>query len=452
MNIARQAQDTFDLDCEWRRVELLVDCLLNAREHKAPNKEQLSNLESIQQQVQSHRLNQTSSWNKLPLPKSESLGLDILAAVYACEVRPKVGWAYQQLQPASPSPYPSLALLQQILALDDRETERAIELCSSHGVLQECHLIEVEGEGLFAQLRVNKNALATLMNWSKSLIAPPGAYPVKQQASWQDLVLPADKERMIREYILWITHTHIVVDKWRGHRVGGPLALFSGPSGTGKTFAAMVIASELKWPLFRVDLARLVSKYIGETEKNIGKLFDAAHGQPMILQFDEVDSLMSKRGEIKEARDRYANMEVSYLLARIEEHKGPCILTTNLRNQIDKAFSRRFQMVIDFPRPDQSARKQLWDRMLPPDAPLASDLDTDFVAQAANLTGGNIRNAALHAAYLAAEQQTAITLQHIAVAVLREIAKDRPQFSTSELGHLKQYLPATLSSQLQVTK
>ena len=114
-----------------------------------------------------------------------------------------------------------------------------------------------------------------------------------------------------------------------------------------------MLANALGWPLFRVDLAALVSKYIGETEKNIGRLFDATHGRRVVLQFDEVDALMGKRGELREARDRYANMEVSYLLARIESHDGPCILTTNLRSQIDKAFCRRFQMVVEFPRPDQ---------------------------------------------------------------------------------------------------
>jgi SpoVK/Ycf46/Vps4 family AAA+-type ATPase len=190
-----------------------------------------------------------------------------------------------------------------------------------------------------------------------------------------------------------------------------------------------------------VDLAGLVSKYIGETEKNIGRLLDAAHGRELVLQFDEVDALMSKRGEVKEARDRYANMEVSYLLARIEEHEGPCILTTNLRQQIDKAFTRRFQMVIEFPRPDAAARQRMWQRMLPPEAPLDAAVDARFLAVAVNLSGGNIRNSALHAAYLAAAEGRPIDLGHIALGVWRELAKERPKVPTSALGGLADHLP-----------
>jgi SpoVK/Ycf46/Vps4 family AAA+-type ATPase len=184
-----------------------------------------------------------------------------------------------------------------------------------------------------------------------------------------------------------------------------------------------------------------VSKYIGETEKNLNRLFDAAHDQSMILQFDEADSLFSKRGEIKEARDRYANMEVSHLLARIEYHHGPVILTTNLRQHLDPAFARRFQVVVDFPRPDAAARTRLWRRLLPPGAPGSSQMDVAFLGRAVNLTGGNIRNAALHAAYLAAGAGRCITLSHIALSVWRELSKDGRELSPSDLGALSAHLP-----------
>ena len=288
------------------------------------------------------------------------------------------------------------------------------------------------------------------MDWPQAEIAPPGAIRVRQRASWEELVLPAEREIMLREFLLWLKHRDTVVHQWGGKTVGGPVALFSGPSGTGKTFAATVLATELGWPLYRVDLARLVSKYIGETEKNMGRLFDAVHGRPMVLQFDEVDALMSKRGEIKEARDRYANMEVSYLLTRIEDHEGPCILTTNLRTQIDKAFSRRFQIVVEFPRPDEAARMRLWSLMVPPRAPRHADVDFDLLARAVNLTGGNIKNAALHAAYLAADDNRCISMAHIATAVFRELAKDRPQLSQNDLGPLAEYLPAAITGSGEV--
>ena len=289
------------------------------------------------------------------------------------------------------------------------------------------------------------------MGWPRLEVAPPGAVRVRQRASWQDLVLPPGRELMLREFLLWLKHRDTVVGDWGGQHVGGPVALFSGPSGTGKTFAAVVLASELGWPLYRVDLASLVSKYIGETEKNIGRLLDAAHGREMILQFDEVDALMSKRGEIKEARDRYANMEVSYMLARIEDHHGPCILTTNRRNEIDKAFTRRFQIVVEFPRPDENARAELWRMLLPPNAPRAGDVDLEFLAGAVNLTGGNIRNAALHAAYLAVDQGESISLAHLATAVWRELGKDRVRLQKADLGALAAHLPETVCPPEEVT-
>jgi SpoVK/Ycf46/Vps4 family AAA+-type ATPase len=161
----------------------------------------------------------------------------------------------------------------------------------------------------------------------------------------------------------------------------------------------------------------------------------------MVLQFDEADSLFSKRGEVREARDRYANMEVSHLLARIESHRGPCILTTNLRSNLDPAFARRFQVVVDFPRPDARARALLWERLLPPRAPRAPDLDTTFLGAAVNLTGGEIRNAALHAAFLAADAGGSLGLAEVTLAVWRELGKEGRDLSIADLGPLGPHLP-----------
>ena len=227
-----------------------------------------------------------------------------------------------------------------------------------------------------------------------------------------------------------------MVGAWGGQNTGGPVALFAGPSGTGKTYAASIIAGELGWPLFRLDLGMVVSKYIGETEKNLNRLLDTLHGAEAILQIDEVDALLSKRGEVKEARDRYANMEVSHLLSRIELHDGPVILTTNLRKELDQAFIRRFHIVVDFPRPDAKGRSLLWQRLLPPQAPLEKDLDFAELGRAANLSGGSIRNAALHAAYLAAADEKAIGRHEAALAVWRELNKENRQVARSELGSL----------------
>jgi SpoVK/Ycf46/Vps4 family AAA+-type ATPase len=161
----------------------------------------------------------------------------------------------------------------------------------------------------------------------------------------------------------------------------------------------------------------------------------------MVLQFDEADALFGKRGEVREARDRYANLEVSHLLARIEAHQGPCILTTNLRRNLDPAFARRFQVVVDFPRPDEAARARLWERSLPPRAPVADDLDLELLGGAVNLTGGAIRNAALHAAFLAAGRGRPIGRAEVALAVWRELGKDGRDLAATDLGPLAADLP-----------
>ena len=254
-------------------------------------------------------------------------------------------------------------------------------------------------------------------------VSLPGVIDVPSRATWDDLVLPAQCIQRLHEYVLWVTHRDKVELEWGGRVTGGPIAFFSGPSGTGKTFAAEVLANTLDLPLFRVDLGGLISKYIGETEKNLGALFDAVTKEPMLLLFDEADSLFAKRSEVQDAHDRYANLEVSYLLSRLERHKGPCILTSNLRQEIDPVFVRRFQMVIEFPFPDEVARSKLWRLHIPVGAPIDEDVETDNLARESELTGGQIRNAALHAAFLAASDSSAITLKHIASAVQTELAK-----------------------------
>lgn len=280
---------------------------------------------------------------------------------------------------------------------------------------------------------------AKLMAESYVPKAPLGTSKVNQVVHWNDLILPANSKARLREFLEYI-NTRDTVRAWGGKPTSGPVALFSGASGTGKTFAASVIATELNWPLFRVDLGRLVSKYIGETEKNLNALFDAAHDTNMVLQFDEADALFSKRGDVKDARDRYANLEVSHLLSRIEEHNGPCILTTNLRDQMDPAFARRFHIVADFPRPDEAGRLALWTRNLPPKAPIDPDVNLRAVARNARLTGGSIRNAAAHAVVMAAAAQSNITMRHITTAIWRELGKEGRPISISEMGTLAKHL------------
>ncbi len=429
------------LACEWERIGLLAHILAGSRQGRQASQAELERLGMLQRQVEHFRC-QGGGWRVAAPAGLSPMELDVLACVVAPEAEPRLGWLFQSLQSGAPSPYPTPALLQELLAMAPEETPFLYGVLTEASPLRDNGLIVVDGgSDPFQPIRPAPGVTARLLGRPDITGDLPGAVRVRAMPGWEDLVLPPDRVAMLQEFLLWITHKATVVTAWGGLDCGGPVGLFSGPSGTGKTFAAAVLAAGLGWPLYRVDLGRLVSKYIGETEKNLNRLFDNAHGRSMILQFDEADSLFSKRGEVKEARDRYANMEVSHLLARIESHQGPVILTTNLRKQLDPAFARRFQVVVDFPRPDSTARTRLWQRLLPPRAPRGPDVDPSFLGAAVNLTGGSIRNAALHAAYLAAGDGRPLDLGHITLAVWRELGKDGRELTPADLGPLAPYLP-----------
>jgi AAA+ superfamily predicted ATPase len=240
---------------------------------------------------------------------------------------------------------------------------------------------------------------------------------------WDDLVLPPATIDRVRAVADAIAHRSRVQEDWgmaRHSGGGGLVALFQGTSGTGKTMTSGVIATELGLELCRVDLAGVVSKYIGETEKNLDRIFRAARRSNAVLLFDEADALFGKRSEVKDAHDRYANLEVAYLLQRMEEHDGPMILATNLSRNMDQAFSRRLHQIVEFPRPDAPARERLWRRMLRPPLPCADDVDPGWLALTFDLTGGEIRKAALEAAYLAAAAGSAVTMEFLATTAARE--------------------------------
>jgi SpoVK/Ycf46/Vps4 family AAA+-type ATPase len=241
-------------------------------------------------------------------------------------------------------------------------------------------------------------------------------------------VLPEELVDEVREFIGRVRHRRRVYDEWGfARKVAkglGLSALFSGPPGTGKTMVAGIIADELGLDLYQIDLARIVSKYVGETEKNLSQVFDAAEAGHAILLFDEADSLFAKRTEVKSSVDRYANLEVNYLLQRMEAFRGITILTTNNDSAIDDAFRRRLSVRIDFPMPDSDERQQLW-RSLLPDEAKAPDLDDEAFEKLADryvMSGGYIRNAVLRAAFLAAEDGGAITTRHLQRAAALEYA------------------------------
>lgn len=250
---------------------------------------------------------------------------------------------------------------------------------------------------------------------------------VELTATWDDLVLPPAALGVLHELCDRVTYRQTVLRQWgmdrRTNRRIGVSALFAGPSGTGKTMAAQVIARELGLDLFAVDLSCVVNKYIGETEKNLEAIFTAAESTDAIVLFDEADSLMGRRSEVRDSHDRYANLEVSYLLQRMESHDGVALLATNLRQNLDDAFLRRLGFVIRFPFPEEEERRLIWSRIWPDTVPVADDVDVVALAHRYRFSGGNIRNIAVCAAFLAAAHDRAVTWQDVMAAVDREYDK-----------------------------
>jgi len=250
------------------------------------------------------------------------------------------------------------------------------------------------------------------------------AVRIRPRRTWLDLVLPPDHTARLHELAARYRGRDTVYQRWGFSPLPstGVVALFSGPSGTGKTLAAEVIAGELGLDLYKVDLSSVVSKYIGETEKNLERIFSAAASGDLVLFFDEADALFGKRSEVSDAHDRYANIEVAYLLQRLEAYPGIVILATNLQRNIDDAFLRRISIAVDFEAPDEPQRRLIWAGAFPPGAPLG-ELDLDFLARQFKVTGGIIHNAALAAAFLAADEGGRITMERVAFALKREFQK-----------------------------
>lgn len=254
-------------------------------------------------------------------------------------------------------------------------------------------------------------------------------------AGWDDLVLPNLQKQVLRQMAAQVRHRMKVYESWgfsaKGRRGLGVSALFCGETGTGKTLAAEVLAQELALDLYRIDLSAVVSKYIGETEKNLKQVFDAAEEGGVLLLFDEADALFGKRGEVKDSHDRYANIEVGYLLQRMEAYQGLAILTTNMKSSLDRAFQRRLRFTVNFPFPDAAQREAIWSRVFPASTP-TQNLDVKMLSQL-NVAGGNIRNIALNAAFMAASADMAVAMSHVAEAAKLEALKIERPLSAAEI-------------------
>ena len=289
---------------------------------------------------------------------------------------------------------------------------------------------DIESELLAAARRQTGLGLASLTSKLK---------PVYR---WTDIVLPEDTLRQLKEICRRVTHGHDVLESGGfGSKLSsgkGVAVLFAGPSGTGKTMSAEVIANELGLNLFRIDLSRVVSKYIGETEQNLERIFTAAVRSNSVLLFDEADSLFGKRSTVHDAHDRYANIEISYLLQKMEQHEGITILTTNLRGNIDEGFVRRLAFTVHFPFPDEHTRLEIWKRIWPPETKVDSDVDFEALAKRFRLSGGNICNIALSAAFLAAVESRPVSMVDLLHATRREYAKVGKNLTAAELQEIVQ--------------
>lgn len=271
-------------------------------------------------------------------------------------------------------------------------------------------------EALFAAAREHSNPrLAGL------------ARKIRTEFGWEDLVLPEDSLELLKEILNTVKSRPLVLDEWGvGQKLApnrGVTVLFAGPPGTGKTMSAGILSRELGLDLYKIDLSTVVSKYIGETEKNLERIFVEAETSNSILFFDEADALFGKRSEVKDAHDRYANIEISFLLQRMEAYNGVTILATNMRANLDEAFTRRLQFAVDFPFPDEPYRLQIWKTIFPPGIPRGEDINFELLARRFRLAGGNIRNIIVNAAYLAAADGGVVHMSHILHGTRRELQK-----------------------------
>jgi hypothetical protein len=349
----------------------------------------------------------------------------------------RVDRAFLRFDVNKPSPAEQKRLWQRALGPSAVNFNGALDAVSQHFMLSArtiastASMISSEGDSDWSQ---------ELWNRCRSLARPKLddlAERIVPATGWDDLVLPEVQKQTLHQIVSQVRHRMKVYEEWgfalKGRRGLGVSALFTGESGTGKTMAAEVLAGELKSDLYRIDLSAVVSKYIGETEKNLNRVFRAAEEGGVLLLFDEADALFGKRSDVRDSHDRYANIEVSYLLQRMEAYKGLAILTTNLKSTLDRAFQRRLRFTVHFPFPDAAQREAIWMRIFPAKAPIQS-LDTKKLSQL-NVTGGNIRNIALNAAFMAAEEGSGerVEMRHLLQAAKLESEKIERPLSAAEI-------------------
>ncbi len=359
-------------------------------------------------------------------------------------------WPGLTIHLPAPDFHGRLALWEQGLGDDARETAEALASKFKLDATQVTDAVETaRGYALWRDPRqplVTRDDLYAAARAQSTPILSSLARKIIPRFTWDDIILPDDTIQHLREMNAYVDHQHVVYKRWGFDRklaLGkGLLALFAGESGTGKTMAADILAGSLGLDLYKIDLSGVVSKYIGETEKNLGRIFTEAESSNAILFFDEADALFGKRSEVRDAHDRYANIETAYLLQKMEEYEGVVILATNLKMNLDEAFMRRMHFAVEFALPEEEDRRRIWDTAIPAEVPLGPDVNLDYLARKFKISGGNIRNIVLAAAFLAASNGQVIMMQHLVQATRREFQKIGRMIHTSDFEGYTQYLQA----------
>ncbi|MCP4127237.1 MAG: ATP-binding protein [Gammaproteobacteria bacterium] len=343
-----------------------------------------------------------------------------------------------RIKTTKPPQQEQLAMWRQLLGNEARRVNGELREISSQFSLGVSHLRHAAAQAR-QSLCDGVAPMPALWNACRDVSAPQLselAQEIEPLATWDDLIIPDKEKQVLHMASAHVRQRHTVYQQWgfaeKSHRGLGISMLFHGDSGTGKTMAAEVLANELDLPLYRIDLSTVVNKYIGETEKNLRAVFDAAEAGGAILLFDEADALFGKRSEVHDSHDRYANIEVSYLLQRMESYCGLAIMTTNMKSALDPAFLRRIRFIVEFPFPAQAQRQAIWQRVFPKHA-ATQDLDYQRLSKL-NVAGGTIRNIALNAAFLAADEQSKVAMSHVYTAAQIEYTKLEKPLTDMEAG------------------
>lgn len=427
---------------EWERVFLLLQVAVSHRKDKPVSAETMNALASSSANVET--LRKTGVWE--PVEKltgfrvaREPLIFDFIALAILPTVRPSSVFGLTNLQhPVSSDPAPTAAAIYDILALDGRDDADFADALAGIDELALRGIIRCDGSGALRSFHPGALLTKLLYGTDQPVSTPSGVVRMPAGKALETVILP----RRNRSRLLEVLDIARFKDHARknGEHLGGPVVLLAGGPGTGKSYAAGALAHDLGCPLYRVDFGMVMSKWVGETERNLNRIFDSLSGLGAALLIDEADALLGKRVLVKEGRDQYANATVGHLLARFERHDGIVFLTTNLMENIDDAYFRRFDFVIGFPRPSESARRKIWNNHLPAQCTDGERFTLIQMAGSVALTGGEIANAAAMARAFAHAENAFVTPGHLAHAVWREITKTPRTVARRDLAALAGFL------------